>query len=57
MQELCKFIVNTFILLYFLRFQEGGATALLYSPPKSATGFHLFKTFSAKAYGNLHGVS
>ena len=32
---LCSY-VNTFILLYFLRFQEGGATAPL-APPKSAT--------------------
>ena len=31
---LCSY-VNTFILLYFLRFQEGGATPL--APPKSAT--------------------
>ena len=32
---LCLY-VNTFILLYFLRLQEGGATAPL-APPKSAT--------------------
>ena len=35
---LCSY-VNTFILVYFLRFQEGGgATAPLAPPPKSATG-------------------
>ena len=34
---LCSY-VNTFVLLYFLRFQEGGATAPL-APPKSATEY------------------
>ena len=35
---LCSY-VNTFILLYFLRFQEGGGYSPLSPPPKSATGY------------------
>ena len=36
---LCSY-VNTFILVYFLRFQEGGGGYSPYSPPpKSATGY------------------
>ena len=32
------FYVNTFILLYFLRWQKGGG----YSPPKSATDMYIY---------------
>ena len=40
--NLLCFYVNTFILLYFLRLQEGGGAIAPLAPPKSATGSYIY---------------